>query len=559
MLSQLTIQNFALIDRVSIEWNEALNVLTGETGAGKSILIDALRYVLGERFDTSNMRDPGLPCIVEAVFDLNKETIKGSEILGEHIQANEGTLIVQRTYTPDGKNKIKVNGFSLTLGQLKEIGDSLVDFHGPNDHQMLLSDESHIRILDRLCSGMPVLKKNYDGIYKEYAEALKALDDIQKSAESRVRDIELLGRQIKELERVPLSREKYDETISRQAQIDNRERLHRDVTALLDLLDGDDTGVAALLQKTFSSARSLVNVDGNVKSFRESLESIQAETDSLIRELRSYEEGLSFEPGEAERINGISDAYHDILKRYGPTIDAAKEFYKKTKERYDFLNDLEVNEDGTKKRLSELKSKLAQAAARMTKERHGAAKGLDKTIESELKELGILRVRFECRIERSEPGPDGADKVTFYISPNAGEELKPLSEIVSSGEAARVMLALKKALTKVDPIPVLIFDEIDAQVGGRLGSVMGKKLSELALDRQVILITHLPQIAGFADSHFHVLKKVLDKRTATVIEKLDKEKRITEMSKMMSGDRVSDISRTHAEDMLKSAANIRSK
>ncbi|MFA6321360.1 MAG: DNA repair protein RecN [Candidatus Omnitrophota bacterium] len=553
MITQLTIQNYGLIDKLSLEFGKGLNVLTGETGAGKSILIGALRYALGERFDTGQMRDPKTPCIVELLIELSAELIAENELFKEYLDGADRHIIINRTYTPEGKNKIKINGFAITLSQLKAIGDMLVDFHGPNDHQMLLEPSSHIKILDRLCGGIVPLKKTYAGLYEEYAGIQRAIQEIKDGALSRERDMDFLSHQVRELERVSLDKKKYDETIEKEAQLQNRERLHENIVALIGIFENEESGVSEAVSKAFPFLKTLSSINKNTSKLTAKVESLQSLSDEVLSELRDYEEGLSFEPEEARELAERCDAYHDIIRKYGPTIEDAAAFYAKAKERYDFLVNLEHNDGELQERMKKIAKSLKDAAAKITKERRKAAESLSKTIESELKELGIAHVRFECRMSSADPGPDGADNVAFFISPNLGEELKPLAVIVSSGEAARVMLALKKSLMKVDPIPVLIFDEIDAQIGGRLGSIIGRKLCGLAGDRQVILITHLPQIASFADRHFKVLKKASGSRTLTTVEPLDRDGRVKEMAKMMSGEKESSISLTHAEEMLSKA------
>ncbi len=553
MITQLIIQNFGLIDRLLIEFVEDLNVLTGETGAGKSILIGALRYALGERFSLNQMHDPKIPCVVEMVGELPGELIKENELLKEFLDGDDRQIIISRTTMPDGKNKIKLNGFSITLSQLKEVGDLLVDFHGPNDHQMLLASESHIKILDRLCGSIGPLKNAYAALYEEYKNINHSLDEIREGVMTRERDVDLLGHQIMELERVSLDTKSYEEAMEKETQLKNCEKLFENVSALISVFESDQSGISDSISRTFSFMRPLSSIDKKVAAFEKKLEGLQSLSEDILSDLREYQEKLSFEPQEARELSQRCDAYQDILRKYGPTIEDAAAFYKKSKERYDFLINIEHNDSVLCESLKKAEKALKDAAGKITKERRKVAASLAKTIESELKDLGIAHVRFECRISPVEPRADGSDLVTFFISPNLGEELKPLSEIVSSGEAARVMLALKKALTKVDPIPVLIFDEIDAQIGGRLGSVIGKKLCDLAADRQVILVTHLPQIASFAGRHFKVFKNTVGSRTVTTLDLLDKNGRIREMAQMMSGEKESDISVTHAKEMLDKA------
>jgi DNA repair protein RecN (Recombination protein N) len=552
MVTQLTIQNFGLIDNLSLEFCDKLNILTGETGAGKSIIIDALRYALGDQLNASQIRNPALSCAVEVVFELADKELRENEVFSEYLPDGEKSLIINRTYAPDGKKKIKVNGFSVTLAQLKELGNHLVDFHGPNDHQMLLSADSHLAILDRL-TDFGKLKEEYTVGFKKYSDLRSKLKALHEAASSRERDCDLLGHQVKELEQVPLDEAKYEHLLQEQTRLNNVTKLYECASLLLNALENDDSGVAQGLSQAFTPLKTLNKIDSSTERFAEKLSLIQENAQELISDLNSYLESLSFEPQEAAEINKNCDIYQDIMRKYGPGLDDAARFYQEAKQKYELLVNLEQNDAALQQEIKGLEKDLLQVAQKITKQRKKAARLLEETIEKELTELGIVHVQFECRISKAELNSQGEDGVSFYISPNAGEELKPLAEIVSSGEAARLMLALKKALTKVDPIPVLIFDEIDAQIGGRLGTITGKKLQEISRDRQVILITHLPQIASFAENHYRVYKKVKDNHTTTIVELLSKDERVKEMAKMMSGEKESSISLAHAQDMLAKA------
>jgi DNA repair protein RecN (Recombination protein N) len=552
MLSQFTIQNFGLIDRLEVEFCNRLNVFTGETGAGKSILIDALRYALGERLNTTFIRDTGKPCVVEAVFDISSEMLARCPFVSEYLSGDDPVLIISRSYSPDGRNKIKINGFTVTVAQLKELGDHLVDFHGPHDHQMLFSEDSHINILDRLAE-VQKEKSDYLKEYEKYAALQKKLKNLQSLAESSEREMDTLSHQIKELEQVPLEVSDYEEISRESTRINNSEKLFECVKQLVAILENDQTGVSNAVSQAFGPMSTLNGIDESTSELANILSRIQEDSSELINALNGYLDNLSFDQNEASDINRRCDIYYEIIRKYGPTLEDAKKFYESSREKHDLLVDLEHNDTELRKNIASSENDLKKSAKRITEKRKKRGKALEQTIENELKELGIKHVKFECRIERSDITVTGCDKVTFYISPNAGEDLKPLAEIVSSGEAARVMLALKKALTKVDPIPVLIFDEIDAQIGGRLGAITGKKLKELSQDRQVLLITHLPQIASFGDRHFKVSKMVENKRTITSVIPLEEDTRIKELANMMSGEMETLIAIEHAHDMLSRA------
>ncbi len=552
MLTQLSIQNFGLIDRLTIDLSDHLNILTGETGAGKSIIIDALRYVLGERLESSLVRDPKQPCLVQAVFELTRKELRSHPLFADYLQGGESQLIIERVYQPDGRSKIKVNGLALTIGQLKEIGNHLIDFHGAHDHQMLLQESQHILMLDKLVK-WDNLKKDYEELFSTYRDLCSQLEELAQLSQTNERDFDILEHQIKELEHLPLDESEYQKIEQEQTKINNAERLYSCAEQILEIFENDENGVDSMLRKAFGPLKTLNQIDETTGNLTDALASIQDGSQEFLNNLRSYADGLSFDAESARNINARYDAYQDIKRKYGPTLAQAKEFYDQAKEKFDLLKNFEHNDAELRSKIDGQAKELQKIAQKMTKKRQAAAQDLKTTIERELKELGIHHVEFEVRFGKVEFHKDGQDAVTFYISPNAGEDLKPLAQIVSSGEAARVMLALKKALINVDTVPVLIFDEIDAQIGGRLGTITGKKLKELAKDRQVILITHLPQIASFADTHFKILKTVVKGRTTTHVTQLDEDGRVQELAEMMSGKAESNISVSHAEVMLKTA------
>jgi len=551
MISQLTIQNIGLIDKITINFHRHLNILTGETGAGKSILIDALRFVLGERVNTSLVRDPLLPCTVEAIFEIQDKSLSEYDAFLEYFN-KESQLIINRCYLPDGRSRIKINGFTATLTQLKKLGDNLVDFHGPHDHQLLFSVQSHIKMLDRL-SSIDSLKESYLKDYYKYSELLKKQSELKEMAASREKELDTLGYQIKELDSVPLEEAKYEELLSEQKKLNNRERIYENLNTVIDMLENNETGINETIRGVFGPMKNLTNIDESIKNFMEQLNTLQETADELLNNLTAYRDSLCFDTKTTQNINSRCDIYYTIKRKYGPTLEAALKFYEEAKEKYELISNLENNTASLNKEITSLLEALEKIADKISKQRKKTASALQKTIEKELKDLGIKQVEFECRVKKTALKQDGRDSVEFYISPNAGESLKPLADIVSSGEAARVMLALKKALIEVDLIPVLIFDEIDAQIGGRLGTITGRKLKELSHSRQVIIITHLPQIASFADAHYKVVKNVKDNRTITTIEYLENEIRVKELAKMMSDEKESPIAINHAREMLSKA------
>lgn len=552
MLTHLTITNFGLIEHLDLDFHEKLNIFTGETGAGKSIIIGALRVILGEKLLSTQIRNNDAACVLEGVFDLAGTEVINSPLLEDFVDEDQTELIIHRSFSPKGRKKNKINGMNVTVAQLKDIGSVLMDFHGPHDHQMLLCADYHLGMLDRLIMYGDEWG-DLEQTFKEYKNIQKHINELAQLSSTREREMDLLAHQVKELEQVSLKEEDYQAVRYDVSRVNHAEKLSAAVSELLDLLS-DDAGASRKIRQAFSPMQSLVKTDESASPFEESLNQLQELNDQLLIDLKDYAMSLSFDASAAELANEKYDVYYDILKKYGPSLADAETFYYESKERLDLLTNLEHNDSQLKKDLTKVTKRLDEICAGITKKRKKAATQLIKTIEKELKELGINHVQFDVKITKGDYTDTGADDVEFYISPNAGEELKPLARVVSSGEAARVMLGLKKALIKVDPIPILIFDEIDAQIGGRLGTITGRKLKEIAQNRQVLLITHLPQIASFADLHLKVIKLVKNKRAQTTVETLNDQQRVAELAEMMGGDDDHTLSVKHAEDMLQSAA-----
>ena len=334
MLTQLTIQNFGLIDNISIEFDKQLNILTGETGAGKSILIGALRIALGERISSSQIRDKNNPCFIEAVFQITTPELQHSAIFHDFLSENDNTLIIQRTYTEKNKNKIKINGFTVTVTQLKEIGNHLVDFHGPHDHQMLLSSDSHKSMLDRLVHFDKSLSK-YQSTYAQYIDLRAQHEKLQSLATSRERELDFLSHQIKELEQVSFNETEYKKLIDEQKKINNAEKLSECIHNIHAVLDSDNVG--EYIRQAFSPMKQLNHIDENTSSLMETLNQLQETHEQLITELHDYANGLSFDPQEANRINAKCDFYDDIKCKYGPTLKDAENFYQSAQEKYNTL------------------------------------------------------------------------------------------------------------------------------------------------------------------------------------------------------------------------------
>ena len=573
MLKELSIRNFALIDSMTMEFSPRLNVLTGETGAGKSILIDALRFVLGERLEVLAGQD-AKQTFVEAVFDIQDKKLRQHMAVASYLEEENDYLILRRELA-EGRSRALINGRNVNVSGLREIGALLIDIHGQYDHQLLFETPAQMELIDRLAKTEELLQ-SYGSVYSTYEGLIKRRDELKELEEGREREADLLKYQIEEIERAKVEEGEEDELKEEMVRLSNAEKLHEVVSSLLAALGDDNVSASSLMGRAQRDFAELARIDESTAGLRHEFESVQIGLEEIIRSVEDYREKLSFDPGRLKEIEERLDTIEMIKRKYGSSFDKVSQFLEESKKRYDELANASVYGKEAEQKIKEILPELKKKADEITEKRKKTGSGLKRTIETELADLGISHAEFSCRFEKVELGqpgqaanggsvkqalaiglgPLGQDNLEFMISPNPGQPLLPLRKIVSAGEVSRFMLAMKKALMKVDPMPTLIFDEIDANIGGRLGSVTGRKLKDISEDRQVLLITHLPQIASFADRHFKVTKKVLPgppERTVTQYQIVEGEARVRELAQMMSGKKETEASLKHAEEMLEKA------
>lgn len=552
MLSQLKIENFALIQNLSIDFCAHLNVLTGETGAGKSILINAVRFVLGERLDPAKRFLGEKKSVVEAVFEVDVEKYKKRDgVWNEFFEdAEEDLVVLRRELLSSGKARASVNGRTVTASTLRQLSSQLIDIHGQHDHQLLFNPKTHLNILDRYGKLEGALR-DYLKFFEEYQDLCKRRDELKALEAGRERELDLLKYQIDEIESAGLSPDEEEELQLERIRLANAEKLFELSQATLAALDEDDYSVSSKLGDAYRGMTGLSRLDESLSSTQSSFEDAQLAIEEVIRSVRDYQESLSFDPDRLEEIEKRIDLITLLKKKYGASVSEVLEFYDSARIQYDKLINSSLYEDEVAKKIKALMPKLQNVASEIRKKRKKAASEIKKAIETELRDLELKHAKFEVNFEEEDFGANGRDKVKFLISLNAGQPLMDLAKIISGGEASRVMLALKKGLVQVDPIGTLIFDEIDSNIGGRLGTVVGTKLKEIARGHQVLLITHLPQIASFADRHIKVSKKTLNEETHTEYRVLQGEDQVLELAQMMSGAHETEISKKHAKEMLK--------
>jgi len=565
MLLELQIQNYALIDSLTLEFGAGLNALTGETGAGKSILIEALRLALGERMDASQIRSPDKACIIQAVFTLEPEIRIKDPRFSDFAPQSEDYLVFKREISAEGRSKSYINGQFINLAILRELGNLLINIHSQHDHQQILESSHHAFMLDRLARSGSTRKsymkaeEQYQGFYSRYRELTDSRDRLSRDQAQKERELDLLRFQVDEISRVKPAKDEWISLSEEKVRLAHAEKLSELMGRLLNGLDDDELSASARIASAFRALGDWQRIDPSASEAVEKLTLAQEHLTELIRFIQDYRENLSFDDSRLSEIEARLDQLERLLKKYGDitkpySLEPVIEFQRKAQERLEYLESSETLSADMSREIDSILPALEKAAVELTKLRKESGDLLCKALIKELSELGIKQARFLCDIQAADYGVTGKDRVEFMLSANPGQPLAPLGAVASGGEAARIMLALKKTLAHADDIPALIFDEIDANIGGRLGAIIGEKIAAISRHRQVLLITHLPQIASFADKHIKVVKKSVGKQATTVdYLVLDGDERVRELAQMMSGDQETMISKSHAEEMLRTA------
>ena len=552
MLNELHIENIAVIEKADIAFSGGLNVLTGETGAGKSIVIDSIAAILGGRVSRELVRRGAEKGLVTAVFDL----APARAWLEENGIEYEDELIVQRRILSDGKSGCRVCGMPVTAAQLRELGALLVDIHGQNDGRQLMDERLHRAYLDRFGRLEEELNR-YRGVYRRYAELKKEIESLQMDEIEKERLSESLRYQIAELERAELKAGERDSLVARHDLLRNAEKLTEALdTAFAALYGGEDNALSLSQNAEFYASRAAAiapELDGATKSIKEAafLLSDAAET------LRDFRDGLDFSPEEYDRLEERISLLNKLERKYARDEEALLAHLDACRTR---LDEIEYADDRIAKLQRELNAQTkacADAAAALGKARRKAAEALEKRIVSELRQLNMPSVRFQVEFAplEGEPGFDGsgADRISFLMSANAGEEPGKISRIASGGELSRIMLAMKNVFAENDPVPTMIFDEIDTGVSGIAAQRVGEKLYAVSRGKQVLCVTHLPQIAAMADSHYRILKEERGGRTYTQVQALSQEGRMEELARLHGGDNITLTTLASAGEQLDAA------
>lgn len=555
MLETLRIRNYALIDDLEVVFREQFNVLTGETGAGKSIIVGALNLVLGARASSEVVRTGCKSAKIDAVFRLADVSSRLAEILDEHaLELERDELLLSRIVSAEGRSRAYAAGSLISVSVLSRIGDELVDMHGQHEHQSLLKADRQLDLLD----GHARTAADAASLAEQVAE-LRAIttqiEVLESDDRERTRRVDFLKFEVKEIDDVgPVAGEEED-LQTRRNLIANAEKVFSIASAAHRRLSEADDSASALdtVGGAVRDLEELATVDERFSDLSDQARRVYTEIESIAEEVRGYTTEVEFNPQELDEINLRLTKLGQLKRKYGDTVEAILAYLEKAREEI-------CGFENRDRRLAELEIQKAEALKRamagakaLSKRRQRAARELDKNVASALRELGMEGAKFETQIATADLTSTGVDRVGFYLSANPGESLKPLRQVASGGEVSRIMLALKVVFANADMIPTLIFDEIDAGVGGAVATKVADKLAELAKFHQTICITHLPQIAAAAATHYHVWKATKDGTTATGVARVEDDARVNELARLLDGS-LTEVSRNHARALLAKAS-----
>ncbi len=572
MLTRLKITDFAIIDHLDLEPGSGLVVLTGETGAGKSIILDAIQSILGGPVDQTMIRAGASKARLEAWFNGIDTSADLATLLAEQDLVDEpGVVVIEREIRLEGRGSARINGHAVSQAVLREIGAHLVDIHGQSEYLSLLNTKSHLNLLDRFAHDEDLLSE-YQSSYHQYQKIRREIRDLQRLDQEAASRLELMQFQMNEIQAahiIPGEEETLEQERSRLANAENLTLAAQEILSILDESNQDLPSVSDQLGQARHAMQTLTRIDSSMQSAADQFESLLVEVSELARDIRQYTDQIESNPRKLAETEERLALLQNLKRKYGGTIQSILDYEERTRENLDKLSQSGERLDELQREAESMLVTLTNQARLLSEARAEASKTLCDRVETQLSDLKMEGARFQVDMQH-QPEEDGlplfdsqtvafdqrgADRVEFLIAPNPGEGLKPLVKIASGGETSRLMLALKHVLAKEDPIPTLIFDEIDQGIGGRVGSIVGKKLGQLATSHQVFCVTHLPQLAAYGDTHYRVSKHTSSDRTSTRVEHLTRQDRVEELAAMLGS--TTSISIQSAEELLKSVEEDR--
>jgi DNA repair protein RecN (Recombination protein N) len=560
MLSLLKIKNVALIDSLEVEFGSGLNLLTGETGSGKSIIVDSLGALTGERVGADLIKERAATAQIEGIFDVdrNKKFVTMLEESGVgHSKTGVIELVIRREISASGKNRVFINDQIVTAALLKRLAPFLADIHGQGDQFALFDPASHMSMLDAF-AGNETIRESVADAYRELAEVRSELDALKTDEADKLQLLDILRFQVNELERASVRAGELEELEDEKRRLNNVEKLSALSSEAFALLYENDASVSASFEKVVRNVNELSEYDSQFSGYSESIENARTLMQELSSSLRTFLGSLEFSPERLEQIESRLAELAQLSRKYGGSVESAIEHLETAKKRLENIEFSELRETELTRELASKRFSYLEAANELSASRNKAAKKFAKEVEKNLQPLALEKAVFEVRVETPEDPTDadisvsGIDRVEFFFSANLGESPKPLAKVASGGEASRLMLILKTT-AHVKLKKTAVFDEVDAGIGGRVSEAVGARLKELARTQQVLCVTHQAQVASQADRHFEVSKQFTGGRTYVAIRELNESERVEEIARMLAGEKITDAARENARAMLASA------
>ena len=552
MLQELSIKDFAIIDEIQISFQPKMTVLTGETGAGKSIIIDALGLLAGGRGSTEFIRKGEKKAVIQGLFTLPREA-NTYNILEEYgIDSEDGQIILQRDLYRGGRNICRINGMMVNLATLRKVGEKLIDIHGQNEHQELMKPENHIDLLDEYDKKTSQLRNQYQVVYQNYRKLKLSMEKKEADEKAWAQRLDMLNFQVKEIEEAGLKINEEDELVEEKNKLDNFQAIHDALELSYQILSGEKIDVVGNLGNAMNELSDVSDLSENLQEINTKISDAFYSLEDAARDISDELDSMEW---NGERLNEIEERLeliHQLKRKYGDTIEDILHYHSRIEKELREMENAEQNSEKQERQLSEALEKVKELAIKLSKQRKKSAKKLEKMIHEQLSALYMDKAVFEVKfLNNSKLYSKGIDKVEFYIQTNPGEEMGPLAKIASGGELSRIMLALKTIFSQKMGVTSIIFDEVDTGVSGRVAQAIAEKISQISNNSQVLCITHLPQVAAIADNHYYISKSVNDGRTETSLEELDEKQKIREIARMLSGSEITELTLKHAEELIK--------
>ncbi|EKD7141612.1 DNA repair protein RecN [Listeria innocua] len=560
MLQEMTIKNFAIIESLSLTFQEGMTVLTGETGAGKSIIIDALGLLVGGRGSTDFIRHGEERLELQGLFALAEDNLACRNALLENgIDASDDMVVLERSLFRSGKNSCRINGKLVTTVLLRQIGSKLIDIHSQHEHQELMNEEFHLSLLDRFAADKikPALTK-YQTNFKEYQTILREWQNWTKNERELAQRLDMLRFQQQEIENANLQAGEEDRLLEQKNVLANFEKLNENLQGAYTAIQGEPGGLE-FIGEAMRQMEAAASIHTDYKAVSEAISSSYYMLEDSMSQIRQSLDQLEFQPEELNQIESRLNDLNQLKRKYGKTIEDIIQYEKEISTEMEKLTDSESHVGHLETKMATLKTELTKQASSLTDIRKKAATTLEKQIKQELNQLYMEKAIFSVHFEsdKTELTESGQDSVVFYMSTNLGEPLKPLAKIASGGELSRMMLALKTIFSRHQGITSIIFDEVDTGVSGRVGQAIAEKIYAVSVGSQVLCISHLPQVAAMANHHYYITKKVQNKRTTTSVTILKGEQKVEEISRMIAGIEVTELTKQHAKEMIQQAEKVK--